>query len=387
MKITQKQKNKLIRELDAISAGGRQPSKPKKKTSKKSRGSQPSARALGLAGQGSNRQPPISGISNVLGQNSTIPMEQPFHGSESLGRYNGSANFTETQFPINPGQAGTFPWLSKEALLWEKYEFDKLEFEFRTTINEFSANAYGRVILGVDYDAADPPPSSRSQAEISRPVTAQAPYFNQLLRLRKSDMIEPLRRHYVRPGNVPGGADIKMYDIGNLNFGTDGNINASEVGELWVHYSGKFYTQILESTTTAPNNNQVTSYVSSGNEALVTGVPHTFLLATAIADGLNAVNAAGVVTLPAGNYLVDGVVSVTDSANEVLTVSATIPGVSTMPSIMRVGPTGTTEEITVPVSSPGFFISTGSNSLSIVVTATGAAGALVGLASLRIVSV
>jgi len=386
MKITQKQKNKLIRELDAISAGGRHPSKPKKKSSKKSRGSQLSAGALGLAGQGTNRQPAISGISNVLGQNSTIPMEQPFHGSESLGRFNGSANFTETQFPINPGQAGTFPWLSKEAQLWEKYEFDKLEFEFRTTINEFSTNAYGRVILGVDYDAADPPPSSRSQAEISRPVTAQAPYFNQLLRLRKSDMIEPLRRHYVRPGNVPGGADIKMYDVGNLNFGTDGNINASEVGELWVHYSGKFYTQILESTTTAPNNNQVASFVSSGNEAMTTAVPYTFLMPTVNANGINAVNTAGVITLPAGNYLVDGLVRVTDGSNELLTVSAAIPTVSPISSIMKVGPTGTTEEITVSVA-PGFFVSTGSNSLSIVATATGAAGVLGGLASIRIVSV
>lgn len=388
MKISQKQKNQLIRELDAISAGGRQPSKPKKniKTSKKSRGSQPSGR-LGLAGQGSNRQPPMSGISNVLGQNSSIPMEQPFHGSESLGRFNGSVNFTETQFPINPGQAGTFPWLSKEALLWEKYEFDKLEFEFRTTINEFAANAYGRVILGVDYDAADPPPSSRSQAEISRPVTAQAPYFNQILRLRKSDMIEPLRRHYVRPGNVPGGADIKMYDIGNLNFGTDGNINASEVGELWVHYSGKFYTQILESTTTAPNNNQVASFVSSGNEAMTTAVPYTFLMPTVIANGINAVNTAGVITLPAGNYLVDGLVRVTDSSNELLTVSASVPGgVSPLSSVTKVGPTGTTQEITVTVA-PGFFISTGTNSISMVATATGAAGVLGGLACLRIVSV
>lgn len=220
----------------------------------------------------------MSGIGNVLGQDSTVPLQAPFSGSEPLGRFNGSATFTETQFPINPGQAGTFPWLSKEAQLWEKYEFDRLEFEFRTTINEFSTNAYGRVILGVDFDAADPPPATRLEAEQSRPVTAQAPYFNQLLRLRKADMSDVCKKHYVRPGNLPGGSDIKMYDIGNLNFGTDGNINANEVGELWVHYSGTFYEQILESTTTPPNNNSVSWFTSGGSEAVVSGTPYTVLL-------------------------------------------------------------------------------------------------------------
>jgi hypothetical protein len=278
------------------------PVKPKPQRRPRQRqipGSRRSPQEMVSSGNGSPK-----GISNVLGQRTDIPLTQTFAGSESLGRFNGSAAFTATQFAINPGQAVSFPWLSKEAILWEKYEFDKLEFEFRTTINEFSANALGRVILGFDFDASDPPPANRSQAEISRPVTAQAPYFNQRLAIRKSDMNDVCKKHYVRPGNLPGAADIKMYDVGVLNFSTDGNVNGNEVGELWVHYSGTFHVQVLESLTTPPANFSVSQFASTAAEALATTVQLTCLLATTVSNGLNAVNTAGSVVLPLGNYLV-----------------------------------------------------------------------------------
>jgi hypothetical protein len=304
MKISQKQKKALIRELDTFSSPRRIPAKPAKKAKQRSR--QPFGKGSVMNGPRNVVGPSQRGISNVLGQRTDIPLTQTFAGSESLGRFNGSITFTELQFPLNPGQAGTFPWLSQEAKLWEKYEFDKLDIEFRTTINEFSANAFGRVILGVDFDASDPAPSTRSQAEISRPVTAQAPYFNQLLKLRKQDMHDSVRKHYVRPGNLPGGADIKMYDVGNLNFGTDGNIGTNEVGELWVHYSGTFTNQVLESISTAPINNQVAVFTDLGAQILATGVAKTHALVTAVTNGLLAVNTAGSILLPAGNYLVYG---------------------------------------------------------------------------------
>lgn len=300
-----KQKNSLIRELDRKSSRPslssmpirrKQPMKQKPVIARR----QPTAISSSDS-RGASASP--KGISNVLGQRTDIPLTQSFAGSESLGRFNGSVAFTETQFPVNPGQAGTFPWLSKEAILWEKYEFDKLEFEFRTTINEFSANALGRVILGFDFDASDPPPASRSQAEISRPVTAQAPYFNQRLQIRKQDMSDVCKKHYVRAGNLPGSSDIKMYDVGVLNFGTDGNVNANEVGELWVHYSGTFHVQILDSVTTPPTNFSAAMFQSSGAESMATGVAFQPLIATAVTNGLGAVNTAGSIVLPAGNYM------------------------------------------------------------------------------------
>jgi hypothetical protein len=319
--LSQKQKNKLIRDLEAASTTAI-PKKLRKKAQTVSlnivdnrpvQSSRRKQKPVSVSMRGTVG-PAQRGISNVLGQRTDIPLKQPFVGSESLGRFNGSIGFTETQFPINPGQAGTFPWLSQEAKLWEKYEFDKLEFEFRTTINEFSANALGRVILGVDFDASDPAPSNRSQAEISRPVTAQAPYYNQRLVLRKEDMGEVCKYHYVRPGVLPGQSDIKFYDVGVLNFGTDGNINANEVGELWVHYAGTFKNQILESTTTAPSNFSVAQFSQSG-AAITSGVSTNLPLATQDANGIQAVNTAGSIVLPPGNYLADVVVRLDAATN------------------------------------------------------------------------
>jgi hypothetical protein len=387
MKLTQKQKNSLIRELDAFSTPKRSLPKPSKR-----KGKQPQrpGRQRGLgAGQSPIGAraivgPGQRGVSNVLGQNTQVPLEQSFAGSESLGRFNGSATFTETQFPINPGQAGTFPWLSQEAKLWEKYEFDSLRFEFRTTINEFSANALGRVILGVDFDAADPPPSSRSQAEISRPVTAQAPYFNQVLTLRKQDMCDTNRRHYVRPGILPGGSDIKTYDVGNLNFGTDGNVNANEVGELWVHYTGRFYVQVLESVLTAPNNNQVAEF-SNGSQVGVSGAPQTLQLATQLANGIGAVNTAGSILLPAGNYLVDFISVATAATNMTIDEIQLFKNAGAIQTLTRI--VAAAAVLTSDVISGGIFVSmNGTDTLSVEYTITGT-GAVACSGYLRIVSI
>lgn len=114
-----------------------------------------------------------------------------------------------------------------------------------------------------------------------------------------------MKRHFVRPGNLPGAADIKMYDIGVLNVGTSGNVNVNAIGELWVHFKGKYFNQILESVTTPPTNYSASQFQSNGVEALVSGTPKNLALATPASNGLSLVNTAGSIALPAGNYLVD----------------------------------------------------------------------------------
>lgn len=300
MQISKKQKNALIRELDSFARAGRPTSKlqalPKPKQRKQKN-------RQGGSNLGSSKMVSAGTGIHVV-QDSSVPLSATFSGSESLGSVNGSSAFTETQFPINPGQAVTFPRLSQEAKLWDLFEFEELAFEFRTSINQFATNAFGRVTVGVDYDAGDPAPSTLSQAEISRPVAAGLPYDSIVLRLRKSDMNGWMKRHFVRPGNLPGSADIKMFDIGVLNFGTSGNVNSNVIGELWVHFRGRFYNQVLESTATAPKNYSMSMFSSVGNEASTSTVPHTMLFATAAANGLGAVNTTGSILLPAGNYLV-----------------------------------------------------------------------------------
>jgi hypothetical protein len=295
-------------------------------------------------------------------QDSQMPLEGRFSGSESLGSINGSVAFTETQFPINPGQAVMFPRESQEAKLWEMYEFDELAFEFRTAINQFATNAYGRVTVGVDFDASDPPPSTLSQAEISRPVAAGLPYESIFLRLRKKDMNGWMKRHFVRPGNLPGAADIKMYDIGVLNVGTQGNVNANAIGELWVHFRGRYFNQVLESTTAAPANNSVSVFNDAAPQAITSTVAFIHPLATSTQNGLNAVNTAGAIVFPPGNY------AFAVSAADIVTTSATVVELQVLQnsgglangtgqSILKLGAAAVLTEAT-PVAT-GYFVSTG----------------------------
>jgi hypothetical protein len=387
--LSQKQKKALIAEFNPFSPQYGCP-QPKRKNAKKRAQRQPQSMQrqprrggvnLGTRGRMVN---PGTGAHYV--QDSSVPLSASFSGSESLGSINGSVGFVETQYPINPGQAVMFPRESQEAKLWEMYEFDELAFEFRTTINQFASNAYGRVTVGVDYDGSDPPPATLSQAEISRPVAAGLPYDSIFLKLRKSDMNGWMKRHFVRPGNLPGAADIKMYDIGVLNVGTSGNANVNAIGELWVHFKGKYFNQILESVTTPPTNYSASQFQSNGVEALVSGTPKNLALATPASNGLSLVNTAGSIALPAGNYLVDfdtdtsAATSLTSS-----TASLQVNGTGVVSAVTNIGAVAL---MTTCSGAGSWFVSaTGASTvLTLAVTVVGT-GACTATGALRIVAI
>jgi hypothetical protein len=220
----------------------------------------------------------------------------------------GSTGFASTSFPVNPGQATTFPWLSKQAAQWEKYRWDYLEFYYKPEVSAFATQGQaGKVILSMDYDASDAPPSSKQQAEDTDPHTDAMPYEDLLLVLDPRQMFEMADSKYVRPGGLPGSTDIKTYDSGNLSVSTIANTNTSLLGELHVRYAVVFEVPVLETSAggSVPANNQVAWFESTGNEDGVSGTPLTLALATANTNGIQAVNTAGSIVLPAGNYLVD----------------------------------------------------------------------------------
>jgi len=221
----------------------------------------------------------------------------------------GSTGFATTSFPVNPGQAGTFPWLSKQAAQWEKYRWEYLEFYYKPEVSAFATQGQaGKVILSMDYDAADAPPASKQQAEDTDPHTDAMPYEDLLLALDPRQMFEMAVSKYVRPGGLPGSTDIKTYDSGNLSVSTIANTNTTLLGELHVRYAVIFEVPVLEAGAGNPAaaNNQVAWFQSTTAEAAgATTVPTTVALATATNNGLGAVNTAGSIVLPAGNYLVD----------------------------------------------------------------------------------
>jgi len=224
---------------------------------------------------------------------------------EFVGAIVGSVAFANIAFACNPGQAILFPWLSVESTQWEKYVFEMLEFYYEHEVSEFATNGTtGKIILAFDYDAADPPPTTKSQVENTEPHIDAMPCEDILLKCNPRDLSGNTDLHYVRKGNVPGGADIRLYDVGILNVATQGNQNTSEIGELHVRYRCRFEVPILESTNSAPVNNQVSQFASTAPQTITRAVPAVQVVATVNTNGLTAVNTAGSIVLPAGNYLV-----------------------------------------------------------------------------------
>jgi hypothetical protein len=67
----------------------------------------------------------------------------------------GTSNFQVESFPLNPGLADTFPFLSQIAQNFELFEFVGLAFQYKPTSGEFgsnNSNALGKVVLATNYD-------------------------------------------------------------------------------------------------------------------------------------------------------------------------------------------------------------------------------------------
>lgn len=277
-------------------------------------------RGAGMAGIMSSRTASgIGATSFKSGRARTITVQnEEFIGAVTVAN---QPSFNVVSYAINPGQSSTFPWLSLMAPQWEKYTFNMLEFYFKREVSEFAtAGAAGKVILSADFDASDAPPTTKQQMEDSVPHADGMPCENITIRLPKNQMHLNSLAKYVRRGGLPGGADIKTYDVANLHVATQGIPANSEVGELRVRYSCTFSVPVLDSTTAIPANNSIAYFqtlTSGAGESLATTVPYQVLFATATANGIQAVNTAGSIVLPAGKYLVDVALNIRSAGGDV----------------------------------------------------------------------
>jgi hypothetical protein len=212
-------------------------------------------------------------------------------------------------FPINPGQSTTFPWLSAQAKQWERYKIQHLKIEYRREVSEFAtAGTIGKVMLNVDLDASDAPPSSKVQVlDTDRRLLVDCmPCENNAITI-PGKLFHPTGQPlWVRPGGLPGAADIKTYDAGNLWVSTSGTAdNSTKLGELHLTYAIELSVPVLESTTSAPINNSVATVSAQDTPNMTDGVPYVLPLTGFIVNGIGATSVAGQIVLPAGNYLLD----------------------------------------------------------------------------------
>jgi len=192
-------------------------------------------------------------------------------------------------------------------LRFEKYKFEFLEFYYKREVSEFATNGTtGKVMLSFDSDASDPPPASKQQVEDTDPHVDCMPSENMTLRVPQKVLNKFTDGYYIRPAGLPGGNDIKTYDVGNLYVSTIALAAANAViGELHVRYRVHCFVPILESMTTAPANNSVSVWRSNAVNTAASGIQGQVLFATQDANGAGGVNTAGAIVMPPGNYLAD----------------------------------------------------------------------------------
>jgi len=343
-----------------------------------------------LAGRGGTRN--RSGFNKHM-----VSFERDEYIGEILSGAGGSSTssaFSCTSFPINPGQASTFPWLSPIAARFEKYRFDMIEFYYRRENSEFAtAGTVGKVIMSIDFDASDAPPTTKQQMEDTEPHSDGMPSENVFMPVTKGAMANRMTDgFFIRPGGLPGGSDIKTYDIGNLNVATQG-INAGNaavaLGELRVRYKVRLMIPVLESSTAPPTNNSVAEFTNAA-QAFTTATPANMLLATVGANGISAVNTAGSIVLPTGNYLLNFSGYAKDSAAEAFIAELVIEKNGT-PILTLVNENanatggGVNQQVTIAGSK--FIQSNGTDAFLCLVVLTGAAGTLTMTGDLVIVSI
>jgi len=158
---------------------------------------------------------------------------------EYVGDILGSVAFTSSLLPLNPGLPASFPWLNGIAQRFESYRFDRLKLCFET---ESATSFTGSVFMGVDFDPSDTSPENKIQVMTYRSSVRSPPWSDCCMNLTPEDLSKR-KTYFIRNG--PPISDVKLYDTGNWFVCTQGQANASTVGEVYVEYTVKLMTPQL----------------------------------------------------------------------------------------------------------------------------------------------
>jgi len=177
---------------------------------------------------------------------------------------------------LNPGVAASFPWLSNESAGYESYRFNRLRYVWIPSIGSAVA---GNVIMGPDYDAADPAPVGETALSSYVDSDEERVWCPLAVECNPEMLNGSERRKFVRLGVLAANQDIKTYDSGNFFVAVTDDA-AVQTGKLWVEYDvtlynpqvppGGFFQTVTMSGTTA--NTAALPFGTAGTE-IVRGAP------------------------------------------------------------------------------------------------------------------
>lgn len=148
--------------------------------------------------------------------------------------------FTVQSFSINPGLAGTFPWLSAVAQCYEQYRLHGLVFEYKSTsavaLNSTNT-ALGTVIMATEYDSTKPVFADKRSMENYVYSTSSPPSVSAMHPVECARQVNVLDDLYVRSAAPSTSADLRFTDLGIFQIATVGmQLGGVIIGELWCTF-------------------------------------------------------------------------------------------------------------------------------------------------------
>lgn len=290
---------------------------------------------------------------------------------ELITLVNGSTAFAAVKFPVNPGLTGTFPLGAPEAKNWTEWKCTSMKVQYIPTVSEFATQGQkGEVAIAIDYNAENEMPTTMQQIEAMHFAGGGIPSrgFEFTASPRYLNKADP---KYLRSGPAPVGEDLRLYDGGNLYFATQGCTDATQIGKLEVSYRFEVHLPTLLNQGSETGSARVAAFTSNAN-TVTSGVPETLPFESVQENNLGITNAAGVFTLPEGNFLLSswcrcsGATTMTDcllsvhvdgspTADGAQFVGLSGAGATATPSISRlIQSDGTTEaEVVVTITGTG----------------------------------
>lgn len=151
---------------------------------------------------------------------------------------NGSSDYSIVSQSVNPGT--TFPWLSNQAKMYDKYKFRKLRIHFKTsgpTVN------FGTVGLGFDYNPLSGDPLDSVEFSQLTTWNIQSAWKNFSMSV---DVTRPLLPYFFTRTTRIGGSDLKTYDIGRLYIMFEGIPSSVTSGTILGYIEAEYDVDLID---------------------------------------------------------------------------------------------------------------------------------------------
>lgn len=275
----------------------------------------------------------------------------------------GTGNLAITAYAFNPGQSAMFPLGSAEAAKWTNWRCVYAEPYLLHEVSEFATDgSTGKLVLAMDYNSANAAPTTKQQLEDMHSASCM-PCQDVGLKLipRLLNRADP---KYIRVAGQPGGTDLRLYDGGNFYVAAIGQAGTTKVAELRIRY--KFTLELptlLNPTAAYAPGSQLIISDNQLNLAGATTVQKLMFSSAATVNVINGIGATiastGLVTLPAGLYLVEGTVTGVNQSASVTTAAMQFVNTTTLTNYLFTSPNSVTssgEPSQVESTSYGSFV-------------------------------